>query len=57
LAQKPRIKKPRRTDDIYINNFKMLQEKHPEIQKKHLPIYWSKNKEIVLFDIPTTPEI
>lgn len=52
LTQKPRIQKPRRTDDIYINKLEMLQDKHPEMKKKHLPIYWSKNK-----NIHTTPEI
>jgi len=61
LTQKPRIKKLRRTDDIYINKLKihydMHQEMHEEKLKKNLPIYCSKNKGIVLFDIHATPEL
>ena len=60
LTQKSRIKKLRRTDDIYINKLKIHKEMHPEMHpemhseksKKNLPIYWSKNK-----NIPATPEI
>jgi folate/biopterin transporter len=35
----------------------MLKDKQSEIQKNNLPIYWSKNKGIVLFNIPMITEL
>lgn len=45
--KKPLIKKLKRTDNIYIENN----------NNKKLPKYLSKNKELILFNIPITPEI